>query len=74
MIQMQTTIQNVTKRRFKTLQKQTSLKNEPVMIQMQTTVMAMPTLRSSAAVNRPQMPNEIFVVLRQGLKQTKQLN
>jgi hypothetical protein len=41
------------------------------MIQMQTTVMAMPTLRSSAAVNRPQKPNEIFVVLRQGLKSLK---
>ncbi len=40
----------------------------PVKIQIQTTVIAMPTLRSSAEVNRPQKPNDIFVVFRQGLK------
>jgi hypothetical protein len=38
------------------------------MIQMQTTEMAMQTLSSSAAVNLPQMPSEILVVFRQGLK------
>ena len=41
------------------------------MIQMQTTVMAMLTLRSSAAVNRPQMPKDIFVVFRQGLRKNE---
>jgi len=34
---------------------------------MQTTLIDIQTLKSSAAVKRPQMPKEIFVVLRHGL-------
>jgi hypothetical protein len=46
----------------------------PVIIQMQTTEMEMATLSSSAIVNLPQMPSEILLVFRQGLKGRFKLN